>query len=40
MKRLLAIMVFLAGGFMAELTHPVHCTLVYASRMYVKRRKV
>ncbi len=40
MKRLLAITVFLAGGFLAEMTHPVHCSLVYASRICVKRRKV
>jgi hypothetical protein len=40
MKRLLAITVFLAGGFLAEMTHPVHCSLVYASRIWVKRRTV
>jgi hypothetical protein len=40
MKRLLAIAVFLTGGFLAELTHPVHCSLMVASRVSVKRRKV
>jgi hypothetical protein len=39
MRRLLAIVAFLAGGFAAELTHPVQCSLLTASRVQVKRRK-
>ncbi|MGF6603612.1 hypothetical protein P3T23_008366 [Paraburkholderia sp. GAS448] len=39
MRRLLAIVAFLAGGFAAEMAHPVHCSLMYASRVCVKRRK-
>jgi hypothetical protein len=39
MKRLLAIVAFLAGGIAAEMAHPVQCLLVNASRTYVKRRK-
>jgi hypothetical protein len=28
MRRLMAILAFLAGGLAAELAHPVHCSLV------------
>jgi hypothetical protein len=40
MKRLLAVALFLAGGLAAELTHPVQCSLINASRVYRKLRKV
>jgi hypothetical protein len=39
MKRLLAIVLFLAGGFATELAHPLQCTLVQASGAQLKRRK-
>lgn len=39
MKRLLAIVVFMAGGFTAELAHPLHCSLVQASGVQLKCRK-
>jgi hypothetical protein len=39
MKRLLAIFVFLASGFAVEVVHPIHCSLVPASRTQAKRRK-
>ncbi|WP_278185255.1 hypothetical protein [Paraburkholderia ginsengiterrae] len=39
MKRLLAILVFVTGGFAAELAHPVHCSLISSSRAELKRRK-
>ncbi|MEM5366888.1 hypothetical protein V4C53_12705 [Paraburkholderia azotifigens] len=39
MKRLLAILFFLAGGLAAELAHPVQCTLMTASGPQQKRRK-
>jgi hypothetical protein len=39
MKRLLTILLFVAGGFAAELTHPLQCTLVQASGVQLKRRK-
>ncbi len=39
MRRLLAIVAFLAGGFAAEMAHPLQCSLVTASRVQVKRRK-
>ncbi|WP_277397979.1 hypothetical protein [Paraburkholderia sp. Tr-20389] len=39
MKRLLAILFFLAGGFAAELAHPLQCTLITASSEQQKRRK-
>jgi hypothetical protein len=39
MKRLLAIVAFLAGGVAAEIAHPVYCLLVPAIRVQVKRRK-
>jgi hypothetical protein len=39
MKRLLAIVLFVAGGFAAELAHPLQCTLVQGSGAQLKRRK-
>jgi hypothetical protein len=39
MRRLLAILAFLAGGFAAEMKHPLHCSLVHASRPHARRRK-
>lgn len=39
MRRLLAIVAFLAGGLAAEMAQPVHCSLAHAGRMQVKRRK-
>jgi hypothetical protein len=39
MKRLLAIVVFVTGGLAAELAHPVQCSLMYASRLQLKRQK-
>lgn len=39
MRRLMAILAFLAGGLAAEMAHPVHCTLVNVSRVRIKRRK-
>jgi hypothetical protein len=39
MRRLMAILAFLAGGLAAELAHPVHCTLVNVSRVRSNRRK-
>jgi hypothetical protein len=39
MRRLLAIVAFLAGGVAAEMAHPVHCLLVNGSRTQVKRRR-
>jgi hypothetical protein len=39
MKRLLAILAFLAGGLAAEIAHPVHCSLVNVTRVRVKRRR-
>jgi hypothetical protein len=38
MKRMFAILAFMAGGLAAELTHPVQCSLIDASRVQVKRR--
>lgn len=40
MRRLFAIIAFVAGGFAVELSAPLHCTLIYAGRLYQKRRKV
>jgi hypothetical protein len=40
MKRLIAIALFLAGGFAAEIAHPLQCSLMPASRMQEKRRRV
>ena len=39
MKRLLAIVAFIAGGVAAEWAHPVQCSMLYASRVQVKRKK-
>jgi hypothetical protein len=39
MRRLLAIVAFLAGGFAAEMAQPVHCSLIHVNRMQTKRRK-
>ena len=39
MKRLMAILAFLAGGFAAEMAHPVQCSLVNVNRVCVNRRK-
>ncbi len=39
MRRLLAIVAFLAGGLAAEMAQPVNCLLLHASRVQVKRRK-
>ncbi|WP_280923047.1 hypothetical protein [Paraburkholderia sp. LEh10] len=39
MKRLLAIVFFLAGGIAAELAHPIQCSLISVSRVQQKRRK-
>jgi hypothetical protein len=38
MKRLFAILGFMAGGLAAELAHPVQCSLITASRVQVKRQ--
>jgi hypothetical protein len=40
MRRLLAIIVFVAGGFTVELSAPLQCTLIHAGSGYLKRRKV
>ena len=40
MKRLFAIVAFIAGGIAAEIAHPLQCTLIAASRPLEKRRKV
>lgn len=39
MKRLLAILAFVAGGLAAELAHPLQCTLVQSSGTQLKRRR-
>ncbi|MEA3126909.1 MAG: hypothetical protein QOD67_3928 [Caballeronia sp.] len=39
MRRLVAILAFLAGGLAAEIAHPVHCSLVNVNRVRVYRRK-
>jgi hypothetical protein len=39
MKRLLAMLAFVAGGLTAELAHPLQCSLVQASGVQLKRRK-
>jgi hypothetical protein len=39
MRRLMAILAFLAGGLATELAHPVQCLLVNANRVRVYRRK-
>ncbi|MFM0075940.1 hypothetical protein PQQ86_32795 [Paraburkholderia sediminicola] len=38
MKRLFAILAFMAGGLAAELAHPVRCSLITARRVQVKRQ--
>jgi hypothetical protein len=38
MKRFLAIMLFLGGGFSFELSNPCSCTLIHVSRPQEKRR--
>jgi hypothetical protein len=40
MKRLFAIVALLAGGLAVEIAHPLQCSLITASRIRVKRRKV
>jgi hypothetical protein len=40
MRRLFAILAFLAGGFATELSAPLQCNLIHASRPYKKHRKV
>ncbi|WP_267929912.1 hypothetical protein [Paraburkholderia sp. ZP32-5] len=39
MRRLLAIVAFVAGGLAAELAHPLQCSLIQASGVQLKRRK-
>jgi hypothetical protein len=39
MRRLLAMFVFLAGGFAAEMAHPVQCSLVNVNRVRLNLRK-
>jgi hypothetical protein len=39
MKRMLAIVAFLAGGLTNELAHPVQCLLIAATPVQLKRRK-
>jgi hypothetical protein len=39
MRRLLAMFVFLAGGFTAEMAHPVQCSLVNVNRVRLNLRK-
>ena len=39
MRRLMAILAFLAGGLAAEMANPVHCSLVNVNRVRVYRRK-
>ncbi|MEA3131144.1 MAG: hypothetical protein QOF46_2939 [Paraburkholderia sp.] len=39
MRRLVAILAFLAGGLAAELAHPVQCSLINVKRVRVNRRK-
>jgi|GEM_PF-1806061 hypothetical protein len=39
MRRLLTMLVFLAGGFAAEMAHPVQCSLVNVSRVRLCLRK-
>ncbi len=38
-KRMLAIVAFLAGGLAAELAHPVQCLLLTPARVQFKRKK-
>ncbi|HEX7936374.1 MAG TPA: hypothetical protein VF573_25335 [Paraburkholderia sp.] len=39
MKRLLAIIAFIAGGAAAELAHPVQCSMLTTRRVQMKRHK-
>ena len=39
MRRLMAILAFLAGGLAAELAHPVQCSLVNVNRVRLNLRK-
>ncbi|MFT4507681.1 hypothetical protein [Caballeronia sp. 15711] len=39
MRRLMAILAFLAGGLATEMAHPVQCLLVNVNRVRVYRRK-
>jgi hypothetical protein len=39
MKRLLAIIAFIAGGMAAEVAHPVQCSMLCTGRVQVKRQK-
>lgn len=39
MKRLLAILAFVAGGLATEFAHPLQCTLVQSGGVRLKRRK-
>jgi len=39
LKRFLAIVAFLAGGFAAELARPVYCSLLNVASTRVSRRK-
>jgi hypothetical protein len=39
MRRLLAIVAFLAGGFAAEMAQPVNCAMIHTSEARTKRRK-
>ena len=39
MRRLMAILAFLAGGLAAGMAHPVQCLLVNVNRVRVNRRK-
>ncbi|MGP8436493.1 hypothetical protein [Paraburkholderia fungorum] len=39
MRRLMAMLAFVAGGLAAELAHPVDCSLIDVNRVRVNRRK-
>ena len=39
MKRLLAIVLFLAGGFAAEISHPIQCSLITSSSSVREKRR-
>ena len=39
MKRMLAVLAFLAGGIATEMAHPVQCLLVSPSRVQLKRQR-
>lgn len=38
-RRLMAILAFVAGGLAAEIAHPVHCSLINATPVRVKKRR-